>query len=103
MADRIKAAVDGRSDDSFVIMARTDAHAVEGQAAAIERAQLRTSRRRHDLQLKATLGRVPSVHVAVKVPVLANIASSARRRCSLLPSWRRSASVRALPCRHSAR
>ena len=39
MADRIKAAVDGRDDDSFVIMARTDAHAVEGQAAAIERAQ----------------------------------------------------------------
>ena len=39
MVDRIKAAVDGRSDDSFVIMARTDAHAVEGQAAAIERAQ----------------------------------------------------------------
>ena len=31
MADRIKAAVDGRSDASFVIMARTDAHAVEGQ------------------------------------------------------------------------
>jgi methylisocitrate lyase len=39
MADRIKAAADGRGDDSFVIMARTDAHAVEGQAAAIERAQ----------------------------------------------------------------
>src|ERR1700741_3664 len=38
MADRIKAAVDGRDDDSFVIMARTDAHAVEGQGAAIERA-----------------------------------------------------------------
>ncbi|MGH8236925.1 MAG: isocitrate lyase/phosphoenolpyruvate mutase family protein, partial [Steroidobacteraceae bacterium] len=39
MADRIKAAVDGRSDDCFVIMARTDAHAVEGQGAAIERAR----------------------------------------------------------------
>jgi methylisocitrate lyase len=37
MVDRIKAAVDGRGDDSFVIMARTDAHAVEGQAAAIDR------------------------------------------------------------------
>src|SRR5450432_489674 len=37
MADRIKAAVDGRTDDQFVIMARTDAHAVEGQAAAVER------------------------------------------------------------------
>src|SRR5215831_12835937 len=38
MVDRLKAAVDARRDTSFVIMARTDAHAVEGQAAALERA-----------------------------------------------------------------
>ncbi|MGE5625848.1 MAG: isocitrate lyase/phosphoenolpyruvate mutase family protein, partial [Bacillota bacterium] len=38
MADRIKAAVDGRTDGKFVIMARTDAHAVEGQQAAVDRA-----------------------------------------------------------------
>ena len=38
MSDRIKAAVDARPDAAFVIMARTDAHASEGQAAAIERA-----------------------------------------------------------------
>lgn len=38
MVDRIKAAVDARSDRSFVIMARTDAMAVEGLEAAIERA-----------------------------------------------------------------
>ena len=38
MVDRIKAAVDGRTDAQFVIMARTDAHAVEGQNAALERA-----------------------------------------------------------------
>lgn len=40
MVDRIKAAVDARAggaDDSFVIMARTDAHAVEGLQAAIDR------------------------------------------------------------------
>ncbi len=37
MVDRIKAAVDGRSDDEFVIMARTDALASEGLDAAIER------------------------------------------------------------------
>lgn len=37
MVDRIKAAVDGRSDDEFVIMARTDALASEGLNAAIER------------------------------------------------------------------
>jgi methylisocitrate lyase len=38
LVDRIKAAVDARSDPSFVIMARTDAFAVEGLEAAIERA-----------------------------------------------------------------
>src|SRR5687768_14107500 len=38
MCDRIKAATDARSDDQFVIMARTDAHASEGLDAAIERA-----------------------------------------------------------------
>ncbi|MDD2765533.1 MAG: methylisocitrate lyase [Opitutaceae bacterium] len=39
MCDRIKAAVDARADPHFVIMARTDAHANEGLAAAIARAQ----------------------------------------------------------------
>ncbi|BBV00862.1 methylisocitrate lyase [Providencia hangzhouensis] len=39
MVDRIKAAVDARTDGSFVIMARTDALAVEGIDAALERAQ----------------------------------------------------------------
>ncbi|MGE8480375.1 MAG: methylisocitrate lyase [Pseudomonas shirazensis] len=38
MVDRIKAAVDARLDDSFVIMARTDALAVEGLNAALDRA-----------------------------------------------------------------
>ncbi len=39
MVDRIKAAVDGRIDEQFVIMARTDAFASEGREAAVERAQ----------------------------------------------------------------
>src|SRR6201985_3232431 len=39
MVDRIKAAVDARSDEHFVLMARTDALANEGLQAAIERAQ----------------------------------------------------------------
>ena len=38
MVDRIKAAVDARTDDSFVIMARTDALAVEGLESALDRA-----------------------------------------------------------------
>ncbi len=39
MVDRIKAAVDARTDENFVVMARTDALAVEGLDAAMERAQ----------------------------------------------------------------
>jgi methylisocitrate lyase len=39
MCDRIKAAVDGRSDDAFVVMARTDAVAREGVQSAIDRAR----------------------------------------------------------------
>jgi methylisocitrate lyase len=38
MVDRIKAAVDSRGDDRFAIMARTDAHAVEGLQSALDRA-----------------------------------------------------------------
>ena len=38
MVDRVKAAVDGRTDPSFVVMARTDAYSVEGLDAAMERA-----------------------------------------------------------------
>ena len=38
MVDRIKAAVDAKTDASFVLMARTDALAVEGMDAAIDRA-----------------------------------------------------------------
>ena len=38
MSDRIKAAIDGRANDDFVVMARTDAHAVEGQQAAHQHA-----------------------------------------------------------------
>jgi len=75
MADRIKAAVDGRSDDSFVIMARTDAHAVEGQAAAIERAQRYVAAGADMIfaEALATLDEYRQFTSAVKVPVLANI------------------------------
>src|SRR3984957_10562935 len=37
MCDRIRSAVDARTDESFVVMARTDAHAVEGLGKAIDR------------------------------------------------------------------
>jgi len=75
MSDRIKAAVDGRSDDSFVIMARTDAHAVEGQAAAIERAAQYVEAGADMIfaEALATLEEYREFTSVVKVPVLANI------------------------------
>jgi methylisocitrate lyase len=75
MGDRLKAAVDGRTDESFVIMARTDAHAVEGQAAAIERAQRYVEAGADMIFAEAltTLEEYRQFTAAVKVPVLANI------------------------------
>jgi methylisocitrate lyase len=75
MVDRIKAAVDGRTDSSFVIMARTDAHAVEGQQAAVERA-LKYVEAGADMifaEALATLDEYRQFTSKVRVPVLANI------------------------------
>ncbi len=75
MGDRIKAAVDARIDPDFVIMARTDAYAVEGMNAVIERAQ-------YCLELGAdmifpeamtTLEEYQVFCQAIQVPALANI------------------------------
>jgi methylisocitrate lyase len=75
MADRIKAAVDGRTDAAFVIMARTDAHAVEGQAAALERAQRYVEAGADMIFAEAltSLDEYREFTRVVKVPVLANI------------------------------
>ncbi|MDE2234199.1 MAG: methylisocitrate lyase [Gammaproteobacteria bacterium] len=75
MCDRIKSAVDGRSDDKFVIMARTDAHAVEGQQAALDRALRYVSAGADMIFAEAltTLDEYRQFAHAVKVPVLANI------------------------------
>ncbi|MHB8405967.1 MAG: methylisocitrate lyase [Gammaproteobacteria bacterium] len=75
MCDRIKSAVDGRSDPRFVIMARTDAHAVEGQKAAIERAHKYVAAGADMIFAEAltTLDEYRQFTRAVKVPVLANI------------------------------
>lgn len=75
MVDRIKAAVDGRIDDSFVIMARTDAHAVEGQAAAIERAAQYVDAGADMIfaEALATLEEYREFTTVIRVPVLANI------------------------------
>jgi methylisocitrate lyase len=75
MVDRIRAAVDARSDPSFVIMARTDAHAVEGQAAALERAADYVAAGADMIFAEAlkTLDEYRQFTAALTVPVLANI------------------------------
>jgi methylisocitrate lyase len=75
MVDRLKAAADGRSDPQFVIMARTDAHAVEGQQAAIDRARSYVEAGADMIFAEAltTLDEYRQFTEAVKAPVLANI------------------------------
>jgi len=70
MADRVKAAVDARTDDQFVIMARTDSIAVEGLESAIERAQAYVEA---GADMIYTLDQYRQFKAAVKVPILANI------------------------------
>jgi methylisocitrate lyase len=75
MVDRIKAAVDARVDDSFVIMARTDALAVEGIDAALDRANAYIEAGADALFPEAItdLPTYKKFTDVVKVPVLANI------------------------------
>ena len=75
MVDRVKAAVDARVDASFVIMARTDALAVEGMQSAIERAQACVEAGADMIFPEAmnTLEQYAEFTKAVNVPVLANI------------------------------
>lgn len=75
MVDRVKAAVDARTDDGFVIMARTDALAVEGLQAAIDRA-CACVEAGADAIFPEAMTELPMYEQfvkAVKVPVLANI------------------------------
>ena len=75
MVDRIKSAVDARDDASFVIMARTDAIAVEGLESAIERA-ISCVEAGADMifpEAICTLEQYRQFKEAVKVPILANI------------------------------
>ena len=75
MADRIKAAVDARTDPGFVIMARTDALANEGLDCAVERAQAYVEAGA-DMIFPEAITDLPMYRkfaAAVKVPILANI------------------------------
>jgi methylisocitrate lyase len=75
MVDRIKAAVDGRSDDKFTIMARTDAHAVEGLEAALDRSSAYVEAGADMIFAEAltTLDEYRKFTAAIDIPVLANL------------------------------
>ncbi|MEW6762974.1 MAG: methylisocitrate lyase [Pseudomonadota bacterium] len=75
MVDRVKAAADARNDENFVIMARTDALAVEGLDAAIERAVACVEAGADMIfpEAMTSLEMYKQFADAVKVPVLANI------------------------------
>ncbi len=75
MVDRIRAAVDARTDADFVIMARTDALAVEGLSAAIDRACACAEAGADMIFPEAIteLAMYKAFAAAVKVPILANI------------------------------
>ncbi|ODB84590.1 methylisocitrate lyase [Candidatus Thiodiazotropha endoloripes] len=75
MVDRIKAAVDAKLDDDFVVMARTDALAVEGMQSAIDRACACVEAGADMIfpEAMTELDQYREFVNAVKVPVLANI------------------------------
>ena len=75
MEDRIKAAVDGRTDESFFIMARTDSFASEGMSGAIERAESYIEQGADGIFLEAvsSLDDYKMLKESISVPVLANI------------------------------
>jgi methylisocitrate lyase len=75
MVDRVKAAVDAKTDDQFVIMARTDALAVEGIDKAIERAVACVEAGADMIfpEAMTELSMYRKFKDAVKVPILANI------------------------------
>lgn len=75
MVDRVKAAVDAKPDDAFVVMARTDALAVEGLQSAIDRACACVEAGADMIfpEAMTDLSMYQQFVDAVKVPVLANI------------------------------
>ncbi|HSU78472.1 MAG TPA: isocitrate lyase/phosphoenolpyruvate mutase family protein, partial [Burkholderiales bacterium] len=75
MCDRIKAAVDARTDRAFVIMARTDALAAEGLERAVERTRAYVEAGADMIFPEAIteLAMYRKFAAAVKVPILANI------------------------------
>ncbi len=80
MSAKIQAAVDGRHNDDFVIIARTDARAVEGLDAAISRANLYKEAGADVLFVEApeTLGEIEAIAERLPGPILYNWAYQGR-------------------------
>jgi len=80
MADRIKAAVDARPDESFVVMARTDAFAVEGMGSTTDRlhACVEAGADMVFPEALTTLDQYRELRASIKVPFLANITEFGR-------------------------
>ena len=91
MCDRIKAAADAKTDAAFVVMARTDALAVEGLDAVVERAARFEEAGAGAIFAEAMteLGMYARVVDAVDVPVLANITEFGRTPLYSLDELRR--------------
>ena len=75
MVDRIKAAVDARTDDNFFIMARTDSYAIEGLQASIDRASAYLEAGADGIfaEAMASLDEYQAYDNALKAPLLANM------------------------------
>jgi methylisocitrate lyase len=75
MVDRIKAAVDAKTDSDFVIMARTDALAIEGMESAVEKAQVFAEAGADMIFPEAlnTIEQYQEFSNSLDVPILANI------------------------------
>lgn len=90
MADRVRAAVSGKPDRDFVVMARTDAAAVEGVPAAIARAQAYVVAGADMIFAEAlhTLDDYKKFTAAMNVPVLANLTEFGQTPCFTLDELR---------------
>lgn len=103
MVDRIRAAVDAKTDPDFVIMARTDALAVEGLDAAIERAEAYVEAGAEMLFPEAIteLAMYRQFADAVQVPILPTSPNLAQHRC--LPPTNYAAPMSQWRCTHFQR
>jgi methylisocitrate lyase len=99
MVDRVKSAVDARTDAGFVIMARTDAAAVEGLDSAIERAVAYVEAGADMVfpEAMTSLEDYRKVKAAVNVPILANLTVMSKPKKSVALSGTPPATPRCAP------